>query len=256
MKIGIVGLGVVGNAIHSFFKDAIVYDKYKPSDSFEKLLDTDIVFLCLPTLFDLSKKCYDCQPIHETLDRFYNHKYTGLLVIKSTVEPGTTTKFLSLFPSLRICHNPEFLSARSSVQDFENQKILIIGKPPHINVDVLISLFPNIGKRFICLPEESESTKIFCNSFYAAKIQIFNEFYDVCQKTNMSFEKIRELMIAIGWIHPMHTEVPGSDNQLSFGGMCFPKDISACIEFLELHGAKSSVLRAAKEERDSMRTDK
>ena len=256
MSIGVIGLGVVGSAIRSYFPESIGYDKYKPSSPFEDVVKTDILFLCLPTLFDSELKQYDRTPIHETLQALERVSYTGLVVLKSTVEPGTTRAFAKEFPSLRLCHNPEFLSARTASEDFRHQRILIVGKATEdVMVDKLLALFPNVPSVHVCTSDESEATKLFCNSFYAAKIQIFNEFYDVCNKTNMDFAVIRNLMLALGWIHPMHTEVPGSDGKLSFGGMCFPKDISACVEFLESKGALSRVLRAALTERNELRHD-
>jgi len=256
MRIGIVGLGVVGGAIQAYFPDSIGYDKYKPSASFEEIVKTDIVFLCLPTLFDPVVRHYDHVPIRETLHKLAEASYAGLVVLKSTVEPGTTRSFATEFPSLRLCHSPEFLSARTAVEDFRSQRVLIVGKAADdVSIDSLLLLFPNVPKTIVCSSDESEATKLFCNSFYAAKIQIFNEFYDACKKTNMNFSTIRDMMIALGWIHPMHTEVPGTDGKLSFGGMCFPKDISACVEFLESKGALADVLRAALTERNKMRTD-
>lgn len=254
MRIGVIGLGVVGGAVHAYFPDSVGYDKYKPSSPFEDVVKTDVVFLCLPTLFDPALKQYDHVPIRETLQALDRASYTGLVVLKSTVEPGTTRAFATEFPSLRLCHSPEFLCARTAAEDFRSQRVLIVGKATE-TVDELLTLFPTVPTVVVCSSDESEATKLFVNSFYAAKIQIFNEFYDVCQKTSMDFSKIRDMMLTLGWIHPMHTMVPGSDGKLSFGGMCFPKDISACAEFLESNGALSRVLRAALTERNEMRAD-
>ena len=58
-KIGVIGMGFVGGAAHEFFslKNAPIkgYDLYKKSDSLEDVLDSAVLFLCLPTVF-LSKK--------------------------------------------------------------------------------------------------------------------------------------------------------------------------------------------------------
>lgn len=253
MVVGIVGLGIVGNAIRAYFSDAVCYDKYKPSDSFERLLSTDLIFACLPTLYSEETKTYDTRAIEESLAKLSEAMYRGLIVIKSTVAPGTTKSFSTLYPHLNICHCPEFLTARTAVDDFKNQSLIVIGRgKPTTDITTLLELFPD-RKTIVCASDESEAAKLFCNSFYAAKIQIFNEFYDACQKTGMAFSSIRDIMISLGWIHPMHTEVPGPDGQLSFGGMCFPKDLSACVSFLKSIGARHTVLHAAKEERDSMR---
>jgi UDPglucose 6-dehydrogenase len=251
--VGIVGLGVVGSAIRASFPDAAVYDPYKEESKFESLLARSVLFLCLPTLYDPERAAYNLDAIQDTLTRLSAEHYTGLVVLKSTVEPGTTRKLAAAYPTLRLCHSPEFLSARTAVEDFRTQSRLLIGtSTPEVDVSALSSLFPHIDQH-ICTSDETEAAKLFANSFYAAKIQIFNEFYDGCQRGGISFPRVRDLMLSLGWIHPMHTEVPGSDGRLSFGGMCFPKDISACVSYLETLGATRRVLEAAKLERDQMR---
>ena len=63
---GIIGMGFVGSAIYKSFKLLEVnvsgYDKYNDRgnvDSLDKLLNKDILFLCLPTLFSYKKNEYD-----------------------------------------------------------------------------------------------------------------------------------------------------------------------------------------------------
>ena len=85
----------------------------------------------------------------------------------------------------------------------------------------------------ICESNESESMKIFCNSFYAVKIQFFNELYLLCQRINCDYDTVLKLMLNNNWINPMHTKVPGTDGKLSYGGACFPKDTNAFTIFYE-----------------------
>ena len=67
--IGIIGLGFVGGAMFKSFKlkniDVIGYDKFKESNSFDEILKTNIVFLCLPTLFDEERNIYNKDAIHD-----------------------------------------------------------------------------------------------------------------------------------------------------------------------------------------------
>ena len=97
--------------------------------------------------------------------------------------------------------------------------------------------------------------KAFVNSFYAIKIQFFNELYLLCEKNNCSFDKIKNLMLKNGWINPMHTNVPGPDGKLSYGGACFPKDTCALQKYMEKNGSCSQVLKACIEERLKIRKD-
>ena len=97
---------------------------------------------------------------------------------------------------------------------------------------------------------------IFCNCFYAVKVQFFNELYLVCQSSNMEYNKILGMMLKNGWINPMHTTVPGPDGKLSYGGLCFPKDTNALNEYMVRMGIPNRVLKAVIDERNEMRDDR
>jgi UDPglucose 6-dehydrogenase len=263
-KIGIIGIGFVGNAIKKFFEEkqeVVCYDKYKKFNKIEELLATDILFLCLPTLFDEEKNEYDKTAIYETCSFFSKNDYLGLVVVKSTVEPETTSKLSNMFKSLKICHNPEFLTARSAVQDFNNQNHIIIGKGSNCD-DRDLNILENLYRKYypsaeisLCTSLESESMKIMCNSFYASKVMIFNEYYLLCQKNGSDYKKIVELMLKNNWINKMHTDVPGPDGQLGFGGACFPKDIRALNSFMQKYNSPNNILNAVINECDQVRNN-
>ena len=264
--IGIIGLGFVGNAILESLKykgiiNVKIYDKFKNNGigKLEDLLETDFLFLCLPTPFNDIKKDYNLDSIHENLSILNLKKYKGLVVIKSTMVPGTTDKLVEKYENLSICNNPEFLSAKTAYSDFLNQKHIIIGLSKRcIKIEKLINFYKKNWedvKISECTSYESESAKIFCNSFYAVKIQFFNELYLMCEKNNMSFENIRRLMINNDWINPMHTKVPGTDGKLSYGGACFPKDTAALLQYLERNNLPRKVLEATIKKRNEMRNN-
>jgi len=234
--IGIIGLGIVGSSLYKSFKlnniETCGYDKFKSYDPFEYCLSCDIVFLCLPTLFNENTKEYDKTSIYEVCESLEKNNYNGIVVIKSTLEPTTTENMCTKY-KLKFVHNPEFLSASTAFEDFHNQTHIVLGKTNNID-DVDFNILINFYKKYypnaeisISTSTESESMKIFCNSFYAVKIQYFNELYLLCQKNNINYNNVRNLMIKNGWINKMHTIVPGTDNKLSYGGFCFPKDTNA-----------------------------
>lgn len=274
--ISVVGLGFVGSSIYKSFKlkdfDIVGYDKYKKSDknnfdgslksSLDECLDSQLIFLALPTMFDEDTKEYDKSNIEEVCNKLEEKKYRGLVVIKSTVEPTSTRKLAEKY-SLKLVHNPEFLSAKTAFEDFNNQSHIVLGKTKN-TTDEEIKLLENFYKKSfpnaeysICSSDESESMKIFCNSFYSVKIQFFNELYLLCQSNelNCDFNTVKDMMLKNGWINPMHTQVPGTDGQLSYGGYCFPKDTKALLEFMKRNNTCHNVLDASVKERDIMRTD-
>jgi nucleotide sugar dehydrogenase len=268
MKIGIIGIGFVGNAIMRFFekkiekKKLLLYDKYKNGGigSFTDILDSDILYLCLPTLYSEEKKCYDTSALIETINKLNTSNFLGSILIKSTVEPLFCEKLNREYKKLKIIHNPEFLSARTAVKDFENTKQIIIG---HTSQEMSIDsasqvelfyrdMFPNSIIN-ICSSTESEIMKICVNSFYSVKIQFFNEIYDLCKKTDSDYNIIKKCMLNNGWINSQHTSVPGHDGKLSYGGACFPKDTNALLQFMKSNNILHKVLEATIEERNEIR---
>lgn len=266
-RIGIIGLGFVGGAMYDSFKskelNVFGYDKYKISDSFEECLDSNILFLCLPTQFNELTNEYDKGPIMETCNKLEINSYNGIVVIKSTIEPSTTSSLVKAYPMIKFLHNPEFLTAATALEDFNNQHHIVLGKSESESItddDIeFLSLFykkifPN-AEISVCSALESESMKIFLNCFYATKIQFFNEIYCLCEKTGCDYKIVKNLMLKNNWINPMHTNVPGPDGNKSYGGYCFPKDTNALLNHMLRYGVPCAVLEATIRERNIMRKD-
>ena len=262
----IIGLGFVGGAMFKSFTEKGVnvygYDKYKDGGlgNIEPCLNAEMIFLCLPTLFNTETQEYDKSAINEVISYLKLHNYSGIIIVKSTVEPNTVEQLAAKY-RLRLIHNPEFLTARTAYHDFHNQKHVVLGKSTttlgsditHIT-KFYKEYYPN-AEISICSSSESECMKIFVNSFYASKIQLFNEFYLLSKDINVNFNTIKKLMLKNKWINPRHTNVPGPDGKLSFGGACFPKDTSALLYFMKEKGTPHKVLNSVVEERNSMRDD-
>jgi nucleotide sugar dehydrogenase len=250
--IGISGIGVVGSAVSRVFEEKkiniIRYDKYRDNyNDISKLLRCNIIFLCLPTLFSEELKEYDKSAIYENCDYLMKNNYKGLVVLKSTIEPGTTREIHEKY-KLNILFNPEFLSARTAYEDFKNQEHIVIGGRTKDDKNILI--LEEFYKKYWenadiskSIYEEAEMMKIGVNSFYAVKIQFFNEIYLLMQKyENTDYNNVIKMILKNGWISPHHTRVPGTDGKLSYGGMCFPKDTNALNELMKRKGTLNNVL--------------
>lgn len=272
MFVGICGLGFVGEAIYTFMnkfihssqnennliQDILVYDKYRKINALDTVLNADILYLCIPTPYDEQLQSYNMDEIDNTLFLLAEHKYTGIVLLKSTVLPNYCVNINKQYPGLQLIHNPEFLTARTAAEDFEQQKHIILGYTEQSQsaiqtvVEFYKTLFPG-SLLSINSANESALTKLACNSFYATKVQFFTELYLLCDKLGVEFNTVKNLMLQNNWIHPMHTVIPGPDGQLSFGGLCLPKDISALNQYMALYGSPNAVMNAVIQERNSMR---
>lgn len=270
-KVLIVGLGFVGNAMYNSFKNKSLkedielfgYDKFKDGGigNLDSAFTCDIIFLALPTPFNEEKFCYEITAIVEWCEILSNQNYSGAIVIKSTIEPETTNKLSDKFPNLHFIHNPEFLTAKTSYEDFHNQKHIVLGRGINCN-STNFELVESFYKTYYpdaeisqCSSLESESMKIFCNSFYAVKVQFFTELYLLTKSNGSNYKKIIDLMLKNNWINPMHTVVPGPDGSISYGGLCFPKDTNALNKYMDTKNTPNQILSACIKERNSMRDD-
>jgi len=122
---------------------------------------------------------------------------------------------------------PEFLTERTAVADFYNQPMIFTN-----NEDLLSKIF--IGKEHICMTSlEAEVTKYAHNVFGALKVTYFNGIYEYCQNLGINYENIHKGVLLSGYINKPHTDVPGPDGKLGYGGKCFPKDVNAFIDCLK-----------------------
>ena len=276
--IGIIGIGILGTAILETLKIFNVsvkcYDKYKNFESrIDNLLDCKFIFLCLPTPYISNAECkvedkvegnmegYNKTELYNVISELDTYKYNGIIVIKSTIEPGTTEHISNLYPNLKIIHNPEFLTSRTATNDFLYQSHIVLGisrKEQHHenNYEIILRFYKRYfsdAKISICTSTESECMKIACNAFYSTKIQFFTEIKLLCDCLDTDYNNVKNLLLDNGWINPMHTNVPGHDGKLSFGGSCFPKDIQALNSFMKHLCAPNQVINAVVEENKKMR---
>lgn len=156
-----------------------------------------------------------------------------LLVIKSTVPPGTTFMLQELYPKFDFLFNPEFLTQAKFIDDFLEQDRILIGYPKNCNVKnvhtlkVLYDLF--LEKRAKIKKYEkinanvwvgnsniAEMTKYVGNSFLATKVSFFNEMYEICKSAGIDYDTVTKLVSMDKRIGSSHMQVPGSDGKFGF----------------------------------------
>ena len=265
--IGIIGQGFVGNAIYQKFKnyfDVLTYDldKSKSNSKREDLIfKSDTIFLCLPTPMNNDGSCNVdiLQTELENIDLITDNQETKkTIVIKSTVSPGTTSKWNSLYSSLDLVFNPEFLTEANAVEDFNNQNRIILGGPRPATTK-LRRLYSKVFPKAHIIKTDSthaEMVKYLTNSFLATKVSFANEIYQVCQKLNIDYDKVVEYATLDDRLGKSHWNVPGPDGDFGFGGHCLPKDLSALIYLAMKFDTETNVLNAVEETNDVVRKNR
>ena len=235
MRIGIIGLGVVGSAINTGFKilghDMIVHDP-KLKTNIKDILSSEIVFLCVPTPQGDDGSC-DTTIITSVLRDLADNDYKGIVAIKSTVECGFTQSAIDKFKNLTLCFVPEFLRERCAIDDFiSNHNLLAVGTHDKFVFDKIVEAHGHYPKDTARLkPTEAEILKYYNNVFAAYKIIFANIMSEVCGKLNCDYTTVKDAFVKFGRCKDTYLDVNG--NLKGYGGMCLPKDVKAMTKLLE-----------------------
>ena len=194
MKIGVIGCGKVGKTIYDvLMKHHHVrgYDKYKPSDTFSEALDSEIVFVAVPTPSGEDNRL-DCSIMHEVINLIESAEYKGIVVLKSTLRIGFNEE---LCTKLRIVYNPEFLHEKNRWDEFENPYFVVLGgKSDDIEIVKKVYCWLPPCKFEIVSLEEAEMIKLIMNAFATTKISFWNQMKMICDKDNVDVCKIRDIL--------------------------------------------------------------
>jgi len=264
MNIGIIGQGFVGSAIREGLKSFysvktfdLESEKCNSSHS-QVCLESDIIFVCLPTPMRKDGSC-DTRILEDAVSKINlecrndPNRNRPVLVVKSTVPPGTTEKLNKLATVLNVCFSPEFLTEANSFDDFKNQSRIIIGGTGAKKVKQMFRKpFPDIPIVVTKL-ETAEMVKYFTNCFLASKVTFANQMYQICLDNNIDYDKVCEYSLYDERIGKSHLAVPGPDGDLGFGGHCFPKDLAAMISFGKLNDGDTAFLESIQEYNDKCR---
>ena len=249
MKIGVVGNGYVGGAVAHGFSPAStgkcevkVYD-ILPERSLntldETVNDSDFIFVSDPTPMNTDGSI-SLKYIYRVFKQIneVNRRNDNIIILKSTIVPGTTEKIQEKYPDLNIVFNPEFLTEKSARLDFINQNRIILGGDK-IYTSEVAKLF-NFRFKYCHIIETdyktAEMVKYFSNIFFAVKVSFANEMKLVCDKIGADWTTALEGFVADGRVGDSHLNVPGPDGKMGFGGSCFPKDINAFMSFADKIG--------------------
>jgi len=271
MKIGIIGQGFVGTAIREGLKNfypVCVYDlktrlcpKGMTALPIDMVNDCQIIFQCLPTPMKKSGEC-DLKIVKKSLANLnslvsVNNK-KPIIVIKSTVPPGTCQTLSKEFNNLNIAFSPEFLTEANSIHDFKNQSRIIIGGQKDVTFKVkqmFYKCFPDIPIIRTDL-KTAEMVKYFTNNFLSTKVSFANEIFEICLKLGIDYDKVTELVLYDNRIGKSHLMVPGPDGDFGYGGHCFPKDLNAMIYLASSLGIDPTILEATREKNDKVRKNR
>ena len=221
------------------------------SDLKKAVLETEVIFLCLPTpqgedgSADLQYVLGVADDIGKILKESGTNDYK-IIVDKSTVPVGTSVRVAEMIKkhgvtNFDIVSNPEFLREGFAVDDFMKPDRIVIGADSREALDKMRELyepFVRQGNPIIEMDTASaEVTKYAANSYLATRITFMNELANFCDNVGANVDLIRKGM--------------GTDSRIGkrflfagigYGGSCFPKDVNALIKTSKEHDSEINIL--------------
>jgi len=250
--IGIIGIGMVGTPLMRYFEKEKGYVRGKQLHLFDidpkkgygdDINKADIIFISVPT--PGSKDGFaDLSAVEHAFASIRGEK---IIVLKSTVPPGTTEHFQKKYPHHKILFNPEFLTERKAWEDFMKPDRQIVGFTA-VSIDAahpVLALLPkapfmspwgvNTYRPVMITATEAEIIKYGGNVHFARKINFANILAGLSDTLGADYENVRAGMSADFRIGDSHLDVAHGGYR-GFGGFCLPKDLLALKTRLESAG--------------------
>lgn len=244
-KVAIIGRGYVGQAYKKLFPDAIFYERHGETNK-EEVNKCDLAIVSVPTKMNDDGSC-DTSIVEEVVSWLE----TPLILIKSTIPPGTTKKLKEKYHK-RICHSPEFVGEGGYFVPFWKythptepiyHSFMIIGGDPQDREDILQIFYPILGssKTYYQTTETaSEIIKYMENCAIGTKVILCNEFYNIAETFGVTYSNVRGGFILDERLGEMFTLV--YKDRRGFDGKCLPKDINAITYASKKAGYKPEFL--------------
>ncbi|MCD6473788.1 MAG: UDP-glucose/GDP-mannose dehydrogenase family protein [Thermoplasmata archaeon] len=200
-------------------------DRIKAATTYNEI--DGIVFICVgtPSLPDGS---INLNYVKEAVENAARNMEEGIIVIKSTVFPGTTEKILLPLVKrhsnkISIAMNPEFLREGKALHDFMHPDRIVIGARDEKTAEMLKELYKPINAPIIVTnPTVAELIKYASNAFLATKISFANEIGNLAKLLGID---VYEVMKGVAMDHRISPHFLNAG--IGFGGSCFPKDLKA-----------------------------
>ncbi len=230
--------------------------KIKAYSDYSRIAGSDVIFICVgtPSRKDGSIELDYVKASSEKVGReLRNASGFPVVVVKSTVIPGTTSGFI--LPLLEkasgktagkdfgVAMMPEFLKEGTALKDFLEPDRLVIGYDDAQTLSLLKKMHTAFNCPIADVPlSTAEMIKYASNSFLSTKISFINQLANLCERIGVDIDRVAYGMGLDRRIGPHFLKAgPG------FGGSCFPKDVKALMAFSSEKGIEPTLLEAVME---------
>lgn len=200
------------------------------------LADAEMVFLAVPTNYDEKTQRFDMRIADGVFAQISRECPDAYVVMRSTVQPGTTEELAAAHGIKHVLYCPEFLREGQSLVDCLRPSRIVVGTNEQTLSDTYCALVKRIYEAndelvppiLLCSIAEAESAKLFANAYLATRVAFFNELDSFALQRGLDASRIIRAVCLDERIG-MHYNNPS----FGYGGYCLPKDTKALLHVFD-----------------------
>lgn len=251
LKVGIIGVGMVGGTLKRYLEEKrgflrgealFLYDTDPKKGFDDDINNADVIFVSVPTPSNHDGSA-NLSMLESVFKLISGNK---IVVIKSTVPPGTTEFFAERYPKHKVLFNPEFLTEAKAWENMLSPDRQLVGwsKNSRDVSGLVLGLLPTApltapSDKLDITATEAEIIKYAANLFLTRKVTFANAICDLAEHHGANYKNIKVGIGSDPRIGHSHLDV-AYHGYRGYGGYCFTKDTNALIAHCRKAGIKHS----------------